>query len=316
MLKRSVVFALVTLGLAGCCFGGATTPGAPTPPGTPPPVGTAPPPVVGGGTVSIGPGFLPDPQTASGTAGGPVAANTMSPECRGYIAAAPNHILNATGQFMNLRIVVGSSADTTLVVQRADGTFACNDDSDGLNPAVDLANVQPGAYNVFVGTYAPNASASYQLGLTTNPSITPSTMMMPPTPPPPLGGGGAPGGVLRSGTATVALVSGNLPGVSAGTTCTYTQSSVDAAQYGFDCRWQVVCGGVVVYGDGEGGYNPCNDPSWPPGTLVSDINTSSSDRDPSLVINAGGMMVRDDAQGARGEYQITATMAPMPMPPG
>lgn len=298
-MKRHVaICALVALGAGGCCFGGSGSFN------------------VTGPTTSIGPGFTPDPMILSGSAGGPTDASSLDAQCRGHVGIIPSHTLQVSGAMPMLRIMAASDQDTTLVVRRPDGTYACNDDSDGLNPAVDLANVQPGAYNVFVGTYAPNASASYQLGLTTNPSITPSTMMMPPTPPPPLGGGGAPGGVLRSGTATVALVSGNLPGVSAGTTCTYTQSSVDAAQYGFDCRWQVVCGGVVVYGDGEGGYNPCNDPSWPPGTLVSDINTSSSDRDPSLVINAGGMMVRDDAQGARGEYQITATMAPMPMPPG
>lgn len=297
-MKRHVaICALVALGAGGCCFGGTGSFN------------------VSGPATSVGPGFAPDPMVLSGSAGGPSQASSLDPTCRGYVGIIPSHTLQVSGAMPMLRIMARSDEDTTLVVRRPDGTYACNDDSDGLNPAVDLANVQPGAYNVFVGTYSSGRSATYQLGLTTNPSITPSNMLTPPTMP--VAGGGAPGTVLRSGVATVALASGNLPGVTAGSTCSYTQTAVDPAQYGFDCRWQVVCGGAIVYGDGDGGFNPCNDPSWPPGTLVSDINTTAGDRDPSLVINAGGMMVRDDAQGARGEYQITATIpSAMPMPPG
>jgi len=49
---------------------------------------------------------------------------------------------------------------------------------------------------------------------------------------------------------------------------------------------------------------------------VADTGTTGVDNDPSLVINPGGMSVRDDAQGPRGEYSITATMMAMPIPPG
>ncbi|AKF10274.1 hypothetical protein [Sandaracinus amylolyticus] len=311
-MKRLVaITALVALG--GCCFGGGNF-------------------TVTGPTTSIGPGFAPDPMILAGSAGGPTDASTLSPTCRGHVGIIPSHTLQITGPMPQLNVLVRADQDTTLVVRQPDGTYVCNDDSDGLNPAVALTNLAAGSYNVFVGTYAAGASASYTLGLTTNPSVTPSTLgaggVVPPfpppvgggptlPPPPPVGGGGTPGTVLRSGVATVALVSGNVPGVAAGTQCTYTQTAVDAAQYGFDCRWQVTCGSHVVYGEAEGGFNPCTDPSWPPGTLVADVNTSGNDRDPSLVINAGGLMVRDDAQGARGEYQITATMAaPTPIPPG
>ncbi|UJR79741.1 hypothetical protein [Sandaracinus amylolyticus] len=194
MLKRSIVQAMLALGLAGCCFGGSGIPGLPGTgtPGTPPGVGTTgtappttPPPGVGGGLVTIGPGFLPDPSTAAGTAGGPVAASTMSPDCRGFIAAQPNHILNATGQFANLRIVVSSPSDTTLVVQRADGSFACNDDSDGLNPVV-AGPFGPGQHRVWVGTYSATASgAAYTIGFTELSTVTAAS----------LGGGGVVPGI-------------------------------------------------------------------------------------------------------------------------
>jgi hypothetical protein len=186
---------VLTLGATGCCFGGSTTtsgtPGTGT--GT---TGTGP--VVGGGPmVTIGPGFLPDPQTATGTAGGPVPANTWSPDCRGYVAAAPNHVLNATGQFMNLRIVVSSSADTTLVVRRADGMYVCNDDSEGLNPIV-MGPFGPGQHQIWVGSYSPSSIGTpYTIGFTELMTVTAAS----------LGGGGmgfpGGGGLGALGTALI-----------------------------------------------------------------------------------------------------------------
>ena len=190
MLKRAFVHAMVGGGfaaaLAGCCFGGNATgpnpliPGV-TPPATTPP-GITPPTVPMGAPVAIGPGFLPDPQTATGTAGGPVMAQNMSPDCRGFIAAGPNHILNATGQFMNLRIIVSSSADTTLVVQRADGSLICNDDGDGLNPVVQ-GPFAPGQHRIWVGAYSQASSGTpYTIGFTELAAVTAASL-----------GGGAPG---------------------------------------------------------------------------------------------------------------------------
>ncbi len=121
------LLSLVLLMASGCCFSGGTT-DVPTPPvlDTPPVLGTTPAvPAPGaiGGTISLAPGFMPDPWMSTGAAGGPIAASTMNSDCRGYITAEPSAVLNATGAFTNLRILASSSADTTLVVQRADGTF-------------------------------------------------------------------------------------------------------------------------------------------------------------------------------------------------
>ncbi|MDQ3034481.1 MAG: hypothetical protein M3Y87_18880 [Myxococcota bacterium] len=301
-MKRSLALvALITLPMAGCCFGGAGSNFT-----------------MSGPTVTIAPGFAPDPMLLSGVAGGPTDASSIDASCRGHLSIIPSHTLSVSSPMPMLRLMAHSDTDTTLVVRLSDGRVVCNDDGDGFDPIVDLTNVPAGQHNVFVGTYSSDATAPYQLGITTNPSLTPSTMTQPVVAPTLGGGGGAPAGtVLSTGTATVQIVSGNLPGVTQGTTCTYTQLAVDAAVSGFDCRWQVVCAGVTVYGEGDGGFNPCTDPSWPPGTQAADLATSGTDRDPSLVINAGGLMVRDDAQGPRGEYQITATMSPaMPIPPG
>ncbi|MDQ3038038.1 MAG: hypothetical protein M3Y87_36925 [Myxococcota bacterium] len=201
MRNRWFVLAAIALamGTTGCCFGGTTTTGGPVPPV--PPIGTGTtgtaPPTVGTSMVTIGPGFMPDPQTSTGIAGGPVAATGMSADCRGFVAAQPNVILNATGQFTNLRVVVSSSADTTLVVQRADGSFVCNDDSEGLNPVVS-GMFGPGQHRIWIGTYsAAQAGTQYTLGLTELMHVTSASLG---------GGGAAVPGLAGIGAAMGALV--------------------------------------------------------------------------------------------------------------
>lgn len=123
------------------------------------------------GTVALQPGFSPDPSIHSGTSGGAVAANGVSPTCAGYVSARPDHLFNATGAFPNLRILINSSADTTLVVRRPDGTFMCNDDTDGTNPAV-AGVFPPGQYRIWVGSYQQGQNAPYKLGFTEIASVT------------------------------------------------------------------------------------------------------------------------------------------------
>ena len=288
MHRASVVSALL---LGGCCLG--SIPG------------------LGGPVTAVGPGFAPDPMLIAGTAGGPSQAASSDANCRGWLPFLPNHTLQVSAPMPFLRVMVASSTDTTLFVRLADGRVVCNDDADGTNPAVDLPNLPAGAHQIYVGTFAQGGSAPYTLGLSSSPAMTPTLMTAqpglgppPPPPPPPPPGDGL--------GFTVAFVSGNLPGVTAGTTCIATQSQVPAPAAGApDCRWVVQCGGVTVYGDGDGGYVRCADPTWPPGTRAFDANTTGVDRDPSLIINAGGLMVRDDASGPRGEFQITGVLSPV-----
>jgi len=130
--------------------------------------------------IVLAPGFVPDPNTSSGRAGGPVDASTLDVSCRGFIAAAPNHVLTAAGSFAKLRVIASAGVDTTLVIRRPDGTLVCNDDSEGWNPIVE-ASFAPGAYQIFVGTYsAATAGAPYNLGITELSSVTAATLGTPP----------------------------------------------------------------------------------------------------------------------------------------
>lgn len=132
----------------------------------PPP---GPPPETPGGmevaNFAVRAGFTPDPLVYAGTAGGAVDASEWSAGCAGFVSAEPTHVLHATSRFPLLRLVVTSNVDTTLVVRRPDGTYVCNDDSEGLNPALDLQGVEEGAYKIWIGTYTQGQRGPYALGV-------------------------------------------------------------------------------------------------------------------------------------------------------
>ncbi len=138
-----------------------------------------------------------------------------------------------------------------------------------------------------------------------------------PTPPPLFAGVDAPyplpgaapgveGYILRSGSATAQVVSG-LPGVTQGTQCSYTQYQITHIAT-LDCRWNVTCGGYVLYGLGTSGYQHQTDPTWPAGTLMFDPQTSARDTDPMFIFNSSGISIGDDASGRNGAFSATLTV--------
>ena len=127
------------------------------------------------GTVSLAPGFLPDPRVVQGTSGGAVAASQVQANCRGWISSTPDHILVAQGSFNPLRIVVRSDQDTTLVVADDNGNVVCDDDTEGHNPVVS-ANLQSGRYRIWVGSYNQGDRAAYRLGFSELSRVTPSSL--------------------------------------------------------------------------------------------------------------------------------------------
>lgn len=117
-----------------------------------------------------GPGFAQ--VVSSGTAGGPIAGQTMSRHCVGNYPTSHQHTIRVAQAIPHVRIVVNAGpSDTTLAVHLPNGDYACGDDSDdpanALNPFVDLTDVQPGTYEVYVGGYSSgDAWASYALAVT------------------------------------------------------------------------------------------------------------------------------------------------------
>lgn len=105
------------------------------------------------GEVSLSPGFLPDPVEVSLIAGGTIDASSISPDCAGMIANAPDFRLHYSAGGSQLYAGVRSSVDTTLVVNAPDGTWYCNDDYNGLDPFVGGESPMAGQYDIWVGTY-------------------------------------------------------------------------------------------------------------------------------------------------------------------
>jgi hypothetical protein len=338
-----VAFALqLALALSGCCLGE----GSPLGPGTAPPPaapagGTGPllpggPVAAIGAPLAFGPDTAADPLIATGVAGGPLDASRVDPSCyAGHYATAPSHVLTLSGPMPYLHVVVFSptSADLTLIVQPAGGAATCNDDSDGLNPAVELYNLPPGEVRIYVGTYSPGTTQPYEIGVSANPGIRPTTLHAPP--PLSVAATVPVGTLLLTGTATVTSASASLAGVAPGDTCTYTQTRTAAMPstgggLPLDCQWQITCGGVDLYGGTMGGgYQPCSDPSWPPNTFAMDSGTTATDSDPTLLFVGSSITVGDDTSGTRGAFTLTLTttapvtpapiappVVPMPLPLG
>lgn len=116
------------------------------------------------GAANLRSGFMPDPHIMSGTAGGSIRGSTISSGCRGYYNPRPSHVLDSRTGFRNIRFVVNSGLDTTLLVMLPDGRIVCDDDGgNGLNPLVST-NAPRGPIRVWVGSYSQGRSGPYNIG--------------------------------------------------------------------------------------------------------------------------------------------------------
>ncbi len=117
----------------------------------------------------LGAGFIPDPQTSTGyTGGNRGAAQAYGSGCAGDIASTPDHTLTVTsGVDLTISVRADSGVDATLVVVGGGrkGNLLCNDDSNGLDPAVS-GFLAPGVYEIYVGDIG-NAG-NYVISITEN----------------------------------------------------------------------------------------------------------------------------------------------------
>ncbi len=109
------------------------------------------------GVIELAAGFLPDPHTLQIEAGGSLDASFLGGACVGSIARAPDYrVLWTEGPGGRpLVFSVASEADTTLVINDAQGNWVCDDDggNEGLNPAITFSTPVSGQYDIWVGTY-------------------------------------------------------------------------------------------------------------------------------------------------------------------
>ena len=107
-------------------------------------------------SIVLAAGFVPDPQTLLGTAGGDADAGILGPtptgSCVGWVSETPDHIMTLNTGFEFLRVTISSAEDTTLAVFGPTG-WHCNDDTHDVNPEVALHGWPPGVYRIWVGSY-------------------------------------------------------------------------------------------------------------------------------------------------------------------
>jgi hypothetical protein len=122
--------------------------------------------------VALRAGFTPDPARKTGVSGGQLNATRLGGDCRGWIAGRPDHIVTLQSNFNFFRVFVNSESDTTLVIRLPNGRFVCNDDANGLNPAITQNRWRRGTYRVWVGSYAEGDNSRYSIGFTELQSVT------------------------------------------------------------------------------------------------------------------------------------------------
>lgn len=128
------------------------------------------------------------PVTIQDTAGGDVDAESVDPSCVGWIGMV-HHPLSVV-EPMRLRVLVRGASDSTLAVQLEDGTWVCNDDTEGTDPVVEL-ELPAGQHRIYVGAFDRFDLHPYTLGVTPDLSAMPSGL------PEPVGGdGGEPDAIV------------------------------------------------------------------------------------------------------------------------
>lgn len=115
-------------------------------------------PIFGATSLDAGFGDFSAPVTGAGVEAAPNFAFN-DPACAGFVNLVPSYRFSLSSDEAAVAVLFNGEGDSTLIVRRPDGTFACNSDAaDGnLNPALLLENALAGDYTVWVGTVNPNA---------------------------------------------------------------------------------------------------------------------------------------------------------------
>jgi hypothetical protein len=113
--------------------------------------------------INLSAGFMPDPVTRQIFSGGGRDASDISSGCSGMIAETPDIVLNFDSSGGRLAIGARSSGDTSLVINGPDGRWFCNDDTNGLNPALVWGRAPSGQYDIWVGAVGEGAMATVSI---------------------------------------------------------------------------------------------------------------------------------------------------------
>jgi hypothetical protein len=120
-------------------------------------------------TLAVYEGFAPDPFVRVVNAGGPVAAQQLSPSCRGNFSAEPQQLLNVSVPLGFLRLMARSQTAVSLAVRTPTGMVFCVGGATQMDAAMDLRSLTVGTYQVYVGS--PGALSAALLVVSKNPTL-------------------------------------------------------------------------------------------------------------------------------------------------
>ena len=108
------------------------------------------------GSHALAPGFTPAPARYDALSGGDIAVKSLrlGDNCLGYAAGDPDFLIELSGEFDRITFLNASAKDSTLIINLPNGSWSCNDDTNGLNPALVFHHAPPGPYQVWIGSYA------------------------------------------------------------------------------------------------------------------------------------------------------------------
>ena len=108
------------------------------------------------GQQRLSPGFAPAPFMMNVHSGGDIDVKSLrlGDNCLGYAAADPDFIVDLGATFDRIIFLIASKTDTTLIINLPNGGWACNDDANGLNPALVFHKAAAGVYQIWIGSYA------------------------------------------------------------------------------------------------------------------------------------------------------------------
>jgi hypothetical protein len=119
------------------------------------------------GMIKLEPGFEADPYNSEVLSGGRLDASYLiDSKCAGFVGSAPHFRLNWTGKGSDLRIFFVGDGDATLAVNDPYGDWHCNDDFDDRNPLVGFKDADFGQYDIWVGSFHPEATVFGNLYIT------------------------------------------------------------------------------------------------------------------------------------------------------
>ena len=123
-------------------------------------------------------GFAPSPFSIEMISGGEndVTKFDLGENCLGFAATNPDFVIELADEFERITVLADSKLDTTLIVNTPNGSWACNDDTNGLNPAVVISEASAGRYQIWIGSYEQGEFDVSTLWITeTGPETLPTT---------------------------------------------------------------------------------------------------------------------------------------------